>query len=163
MYLNMFIVIGFVTRRLPADVTGEGSRAAVHLHMLREVITPMERLTAFGHLTNELLRHLVFADVPLTVVLPDELAAAVVAGVGADRLVRVHVRDVLGVPNERALAEGTLEGLSGPAHVGPAMQFQVPLGRERLVADDARVGPLAAVREQVRAQVRPQVHLDTNM
>lgn len=113
----------------------------------------MEGLPALRDVTYKLLRHFVFSHMPLAVVLADELTAAVVAGVGAHGLVRVHVRDVLRLPDEGPLAQGALVGLRRAAHVRPAVQLEVPLGGERFVADDARVGPLAAVREEVNAQV----------
>lgn len=156
----MLIVIRLIARRLPADVARERPSAAMDLHMLGQVITPMERLTALGDLADVLLRRFVFLDVPLAVVLAYELAAAVVAGVGAHGLVRVHVRDVLGAADEGALAQRALEGLGGARHVRPAVQLQVPLGGEGLVAHHARERPLAAVRLQVRAQVAAEVDLE---
>lgn len=155
----MLIMVRFVARRFAADVTGERPRAAMDLHMFGEVVASVERLTALRDFADVFFCHLMLANVPLTVVFPDELAAAVVAGVRADRLVGVHVRDVLGLADEGALAERALEGLGGAGHVRPAVQLEVPLGGEGLVADDAQVGPLAAVREQVRAEVCSEVHL----
>lgn len=85
-------------------------------------------------------------NMPLTIVFPNKLTAAVVARVWPEGLVRVHVSYVLRVAYEGAFAEMALEGLSRAAHVGPSVQFQVPLRRERLVADYARIGFLATVR-----------------
>lgn len=105
----------------------------------------MERLTALRYLAHVLFGHFMFSDVSLAVVFSDELAAAVVAGVRSHRLVRVHVRDVLGVPDEGALAQRAFVRLGRAAHVRPAVQLEVPLGGEGLIADDAHVGPLPAV------------------
>lgn len=157
--LYVLVVIRLVARCLPADVTSERTDPAVDLHVLGQIVAPMERLTALLDLADELLGRLVLPDVPLAVVLPDELAAAVVTCVGPHRLVRIHVRHVLRLPDERALAQMALEGFRGPVHVGPPVQLQVPLSGERLVADDAREGPLAGVRLHMRAQVRADVQL----
>lgn len=89
--LHVLVVVGLVAGRLAADVAGEGPRAAVHLHVLGQVVAAVEGLAALGHLAHVLLGHLVLAHVSLAVVLADELAAAVVARVGPHRLVRVHV------------------------------------------------------------------------
>lgn len=83
----------------------------MHLHMLRQVVTPVERLPTLGDVTHKLFGHLVFPDVPLTVVLSYKLTAAVVAGVRPDGFVRVHVRYVLSMSDEGSLAEGTFVGL----------------------------------------------------
>lgn len=152
-------MIRFITRCLVTDIAGKRSSTTMYLHMLGEVVTSMERLPALGDVAHKLLGHLVFSDMPLTVVFPDELTAAVVAGVRADRLVRVHVRYVFRLSDECAFAEGAFVGFRGAAHVGPAMELEVPLGGEGLVADDAGVRPLAAVREEMHSQVGAQVHL----
>lgn len=157
--LDVLVVVGLVAGRLAADGAGEGARAAVHLHVLGQVVGAVERLAALRHLAHVLLGRLVLAHVALAVVLADELAAAVVARVRPDRLVRVHVRDVLRLPDEGALAQIALERLGRPGHVRPAVQLEVPLGGEGLVADDTHEGPLAAVGLQVRPQVGSQVHL----
>ena len=149
--LDVLVVVGLVAGRLAADVAGEGARARVHLHVLGQVVAAVEGLAALGHLARVLLGHLVLAHVALAVVLADELAAAVVACVGPHGLVRVHVRDVLRVADEGALAQRALVGLGGARRVRPAVQLEVPLGGEGLVADDAHVGPLTAVCQQVRA------------
>lgn len=159
MYLNVFVVVGFVAGGLAADVAGEGSRPAMYLHVLGQVVAAVEGLAALGHLAHELLAGLVLAHVPLAVVLADELAAAVVAGIGPHALVRVHVRHELGVAVEGAGAQRALVGLGRARHVRPAVQLQVPLGGERLVAHHARERPCPAVRAQVCSQVRSQVHL----
>lgn len=86
-------MIRLMTGGLPADVARERTRPTVNLHMLREVITPMERLTTVRYFADVLLGRFVLPYVSLTVVFPDELAAAVVAGVRAYRFVCVHVRD----------------------------------------------------------------------
>lgn len=82
-----------MTGGLPADVARERTRPTVNLHMLREVITPMERLTTVRYFADVLLGRFVLPYVSLTVVFPDKLAATVVAGVRAYRFVCVHVRD----------------------------------------------------------------------
>lgn len=156
----MLVVVGLVTGCLSADVARERPRTAVHLHVLGQVVAPMEGLTALGDLAHILLGNLVFPHVPLAVVFPDELAATIVACVRLYGLVRVHVRNVLGMADKGALAERALVRFGGAAHVCPAVQLQIPLGGKRLVADDAHVRPLAAVRQHVGAQVRSQVQLE---
>lgn len=157
----MLVVVRLIAGRLPADVTGERSRPAVHFHMFRQVVRSVERLTALLDLAHEFLSHLVFAHVSLAVVLADELAAAVVAGVGAHGLVRVHVRHELAVADEGAGARRhrAAVGLGRARHVRPAVQLQVPLGGERLVAHHAHVRPRARVCQHVRAQVGTKINL----
>lgn len=145
-YLHMLIMIGFIAWRLPANRAGERPSPTVNFHVFRQIITPVKRLTTLGHFANVLLRHLVFSDVPLAVVFPYELTPAVVTSVRAYGLVCVHVRDVFRLADESAFAEGALEGFRWATHVCPPVEFEVPLRGERLVADDAEVRPLAAVR-----------------
>lgn len=104
-YFHVFIMIRFIARCFIADITRERSRATMHFHMLRQIVASMERLAAFWNVAYKLFSHFVLSDVSLTVVLSDELAAAVVARVWADRFVRVHVRYVLGVSDEGAFAQ----------------------------------------------------------
>lgn len=123
--------------------------------MLGQVVAAVEGLAAVGHVAHEFLLILMLLDVTLAVVLADELAAAVVARVRPHRLVGVHVRHIVGLPDEGSLAEGALERLAGTVGVGPLVQLQVPLGGEVLVADDARV--------RLAARVRLHVHLNRRL
>lgn len=113
--------------------------------MLGQVITSMKGLTALRHFTHILLRHFVFTDVSLTVVFSYELAAAVVARVGAYTFVCVHMRYVFCVADESALAQGAFVRFGGSTHVRPPVEFQVPFRGKRLVAYDAEVRPFAAM------------------
>lgn len=85
--------------------------------------------------TRVLLILHVLLDVPLAIVLANELRAAVVARVWPDALVRVKVRDVVGLADERRPALVALERLGGARCMRPPVQLEVPLGREVLVAD----------------------------
>ena len=111
MYFDVFIMIGLVAGCFPAYITGKRPRTTMHFHMFGQIITPMERFTAFRHFAHILLHHFVFPDVTLTVVLPYELTAAVVARVGAHRLVGIHVGYIFCVSYECTFAQGALVGL----------------------------------------------------
>lgn len=124
----------------------------MHAHMLRQIITPVERFTAVRHLANVLLIVLMLLDVPLAVILAYELAAAVVARVRTNRLVRVHVRYVIRVADEGSFAERAFERLAGSIGMRPPVKFQIPLGGEVFIADDAGV--------RFAAGVRSEMHID---
>lgn len=108
------------------------------------------------NLASELLVFDMFLDVPLTVVLPDELRATVVARIRPDTFVCVHVWNVVGLADERTAALFTLERLGGAGCVRPLVQLQVPLGGKVLVTDEAGERTQALVRAQVDVQRRPQ-------
>lgn len=112
----------------------------------------MESFTTVRHLADVLLIVLVLLDVPLAVVLAYKLAATVVARVRTHRLVRVHVRYVVRVADEGSLAERAFERLAGSIGVRPSMKFQVPLGGEVLIADNAGV--------RFAAGVSPEMHIN---
>lgn len=147
---NMLIVVRFGRRRFAAHVTRVRPQAAVHPHVIFQIIRPMERLPAHG--TRERLLVLVLLDVPLTVVLTDKFGAAIIARVRPDALVRVHVRHEIRLTDERPLALIALEGLVGTRLVRPPVQLQVPLGRELALAYRARKRAVPAVAFYVRVQ-----------
>lgn len=124
----------------------------MHAHVLRQIITPVESFTAVRHLANIFLIVLMLLDVPLAVVLTYKLAAAVVARVRTHRLVRVHVRYVVRVADKGSLAERAFERLAGSVGMRPPVKFQIPLGGEVLIADDAGV--------RFAAGVGSEMHID---
>lgn len=156
MYLHVLIMIRLSRGSLPTNMAGIRPQATMYAHMIFEIIGPMKRFPA--DLTTEHFLVLVLFDMSLAVVLSDELSPAVIASVGPDALMRVHVSDVVGLPDEGALALVALEGLGHPRRVRPLVQLQVPLGREVLIADQASVGSLAAVVTYVDFQRGLQVH-----
>lgn len=79
----------------------------------------MEGLAALRDLANVFLGRLVLFDVSLAVVLADKLTTAVFACIRPYRLVGVHVRRELGLPEEGAIAQGALEGFRRSTCVRP--------------------------------------------
>lgn len=147
---DVLVVIGLGTARLSADVARVGPRPRVDSQVLLEIVGSMEGLVA--HVAGVLLVFLVLLDVSQAVVLPDELSPAVVAGVGPDVPVGVHVGRVVTVPVKSGATLIALEGLGAAGGVGPLVQLKVPLGAECLGADLALVGPLAIVDAHVYRQ-----------
>lgn len=155
MYPHVFIMVRFTATSFTAYIARERSSTTMHPHMLRQIVTPMERFATIGYFAYVFLRHLVFSHVPLTVVFPNELASAVVARVRTHGFVRVHVRYKFRLSYERALALSAFERFSRPVHVHPSVQLQIPFGRERFVANDALERSLAAVSHHVSFQCTP--------
>lgn len=90
-YFDMLVVVGFCAGRLAAYVAGERPHARMDRQMLSQVITPVECFTTIRHFAYVFLFVFVLLHVPLAVVLPDELASAVIARVRSDGFVSVHV------------------------------------------------------------------------
>lgn len=76
-----------------------------------------------------------FAHVSLTVVPADELGAAIIARIGFDGLVGVHVGCVVRFADKGAFALVAFEGFVRPSRVRPLVEFQVPFGGKTLIAD----------------------------
>lgn len=76
---HVLVVVGLGATGLAADVTRVGSRARVHPQMFLEIVGAMEGLVA--DVARVRLVLLVLLHVSQTVVLADELGAAVVARV----------------------------------------------------------------------------------
>lgn len=72
------------------------------------------------------------------------------------------MRDIVRLAYKGPLAQGTLEGLTGPVSVRPPMEFEVPFGGEGLVADVTGIWSRPGVRAHVTFQGRPQIHLMTD-
>jgi hypothetical protein len=159
MYLEMFVVIRLSARSLAADVARERPDARMHFQMFGQIVASVEALSAVGHLTHELLLGLVLPHVSLAIVLPYELASAVVARVRPDGLVGVHVRCVIRLAYEGTLAQVTFERFTRSVCVRPRVQFQIPLCGEILVAYDARVRLDAHVRLHMHLYRRFQIHV----
>lgn len=103
----------------------------------------MKRFTA--NLTRKRLNFLVLLDMPLTIILPNELRPAIITRVRLNGFVSVHVSNVIGLPDEGPLAHIALERFGRARRVRPFVQLQVPLRRETLVADQARERLVTAV------------------
>lgn len=160
MNLNVFIVIRLGGGRFAANMTRIRPIAAMHPHVILQIVRTMKRLTA--HVA--VVRFFVFVlfDVSLTVVLADKLRPAIVARVRAQAFMRVHVRHVIALPDKGGLAHFALERFLAASCVRPLVQFQVPLGRKFLVANRTTKRFLLAVSAKVSVQRRFEVDTFAN-
>lgn len=81
MNLNVFIVIRLGGGRFAANMTGIRSIAAMHPHVILQIVRTMKRLPA--HVATVRFFVFVLFDVSLTVVLANKLRPAIVARVRA--------------------------------------------------------------------------------
>lgn len=146
----VLVVIGLGAAGFSANVARVGPRSRMYSQMLLQIIGAMEGLVA--HVAGVLLVLLVLLDVSQTVVLPDELSPAVIAGVGPDVPVGVHVGRVIAVPVKSGAALITLEGFGAPGRVSPLVQLEVPFGAESLGANLTLVWTFTVVDAHVNRQ-----------
>jgi len=150
--LQMLVMVGLRGGALAADGAGERSLAGVHAPVLDQIVVPMEGLVAL--VAGELLGAMMLAPMPHVVVLADELAAAVLARVRLDLLVRVDVVLEVQLAHERLWAVLALEGLGRPVCMHPRVDLEIPFGGEALAANGAIVLRLRRVRRHVRLDGR---------
>lgn len=117
MNLNVFVVIRLGGGRFSANMARIRPIAAVHSHMILQIVRTMKRLTA--HVTAVRFFVFVLFDVALTVVFADKLRPAIVARVRAQTLMRVHMGHVIAFPNESRFTHFALERFLATGCVRP--------------------------------------------
>lgn len=96
---------------------------------------------------------------PQPVVLPAELATAVITRVRLDQFVNVHVRIVIGLADKCCRAYVTLERFGRAASVYPSVLLQIPLGAEHFAANVTLELALNVVRPHMVFNARLEVQL----
>lgn len=160
MDIYMLVMIRFGRRCFTADMTRVWPVPTVYSHMILQIIGAMKRLTT--QLAVVHLGILVLLHVSLAVVLSDKFRPAIVARVGLEVFVRIHVRDKVALANESAPTKVAFERFLRSGLVRVSVQLQVPLCGELFAANgaaellDAGVG--AQVRFEGGFQIRAFAH-----
>ena len=118
---NVFIMLRLGTTGLATNVARVRSCSRVHSKMLFEIVRTVEGLVAYATCVG--LVFLVLLHVTQAVIFANELRAAVVAGVGPDVPVAVHVRRVVAVSIKGSAALVALERLGATRCMRPLMQL----------------------------------------